>query len=462
MSDIFISYASEDRQSAKILSEILESQGWSVWWDRTIPTGSRYHQVIEDALAAARCVAVIWSRNSVGSDWVRAEAEEGLRRHILVPVCIDNSKPPLIFRQIQTLDLSGLKSGTTHPALERLYSDLQILLGPRTTGQTGPSAKEVAKPSRKLQKLLPLTIAICAGIVALLFVVTHFVPSDSHRSERTDIGTPPPQHTGSEQPSSSLDTPPPQHTGPGQPSSSLIGSGILLAENVDGKARLVLVDRSQDRVTWEKALAGFITCLAQTERGEIIVCDQERILKMGRNGQTLSMINGKFGELSDAKELSDGSLLLSFGSLHSIRQMDWNGQITWSVNNLHYPTDAQRLPDGNTLVADGTNELKLIAENGQVARTISVGSWASAVDRLPNRYTLVGSSGSIILLDQNNNIVWNVSSVGRPGSVQQMASGEFLVADPDNNRIIVLDSKNGKISWSRPGLEGLVGTIELR
>ena len=39
MSDIFISYAKEDREQAGVLAAALEKLGWSVWWDRIIPTG---------------------------------------------------------------------------------------------------------------------------------------------------------------------------------------------------------------------------------------------------------------------------------------------------------------------------------------------------------------------------------------------------------------------------------------
>lgn len=39
MSDIFISYAREDRAKVKPLAEALARRGWKVWWDPTIPTG---------------------------------------------------------------------------------------------------------------------------------------------------------------------------------------------------------------------------------------------------------------------------------------------------------------------------------------------------------------------------------------------------------------------------------------
>ena len=61
MSDIFISYASEDREKARQLAEVLNQQGWSVFWDRIIPTGKTFHLVIEEELDSARCVIVLWS-----------------------------------------------------------------------------------------------------------------------------------------------------------------------------------------------------------------------------------------------------------------------------------------------------------------------------------------------------------------------------------------------------------------
>ena len=46
MSDIFISYANEDRPRAQRLAEALASQDWSIFWDRTIPTGKTWREVI--------------------------------------------------------------------------------------------------------------------------------------------------------------------------------------------------------------------------------------------------------------------------------------------------------------------------------------------------------------------------------------------------------------------------------
>ena len=77
MADIFVSYASEDRDRIKPLIELLEGEGWSVWWDRELVAGPSFEEKIEEALEAARCVVVAWSESSIKSRWCRAEANDG-------------------------------------------------------------------------------------------------------------------------------------------------------------------------------------------------------------------------------------------------------------------------------------------------------------------------------------------------------------------------------------------------
>ena len=41
MSDVFLSYASEDRGRVAVIVSALEASGLSVWWDRAIQVGAR-------------------------------------------------------------------------------------------------------------------------------------------------------------------------------------------------------------------------------------------------------------------------------------------------------------------------------------------------------------------------------------------------------------------------------------
>ncbi|MCZ6870746.1 MAG: AAA family ATPase, partial [Gammaproteobacteria bacterium] len=111
MSDVFVSYASEDRERVKPLVEALEEVGWSVWWDRQIGAGTAFDREIEKAIEETKCIVVVWSEHSVESEWVRTEANEGLETKNLVPVSIDDVRPPLAFRRIQTIPIEPLSEG---------------------------------------------------------------------------------------------------------------------------------------------------------------------------------------------------------------------------------------------------------------------------------------------------------------------------------------------------------------
>lgn len=102
----FVSYAREDRDFAdRVVAEIDDKLGIEVWTDRRLQAGGRFEQDIQLALERALVVIVLWSRESVRSDYVLDEAGIGHDANKLLPVRIDDVKPPLGFRGLHTLDL---------------------------------------------------------------------------------------------------------------------------------------------------------------------------------------------------------------------------------------------------------------------------------------------------------------------------------------------------------------------
>ena len=114
MSDIFLSYSQKDEHRVRPIVRHLESLGWTVFWDRNIPPGKTWDEYIEMHLDAARCVVVVWSKDSVRSHWVKTEAEEGRRKQILVPLKIDEVTLSLAFRHIQAADLTAWNNDASH------------------------------------------------------------------------------------------------------------------------------------------------------------------------------------------------------------------------------------------------------------------------------------------------------------------------------------------------------------
>ena len=187
MSDIFISYASADRERARLLADALSKKGWSVWWDRTIPPGKEFDQVIEEALDAAKCVVVLWSKASTTSSWVKTEAAEAMRRKILVPALIDETKIPLEFRRLQAADLSQWQGEESHSELEKFSRSIEeninsmvepvpaTKLSPRP--QPGAPVVESPRPiysNRETRGSNSNTKWIVLGIVALVVLLAGF------------------------------------------------------------------------------------------------------------------------------------------------------------------------------------------------------------------------------------------------------------------------------------------------
>lgn len=86
MSDIFISYARQDRPLAQSLARDLESKGFKVWWDAELVGSDDFQDVILAALSKARAAVVLWTAASVKSNFVRDEARFALHHKKLVAV----------------------------------------------------------------------------------------------------------------------------------------------------------------------------------------------------------------------------------------------------------------------------------------------------------------------------------------------------------------------------------------
>ena len=148
LGEIFISYATEDRDRVEPLARAFESRHWSVWWDRKIVTGQTYDQIIERALADARCVVVLWSSHSVRSEWVRNEATVAMERGLLLPATLDPVSPPLEFRRRQTANLNDWDGDPAHPGYRALCDGVAAALELEAPSHV-PTIDKGSRPARR-------------------------------------------------------------------------------------------------------------------------------------------------------------------------------------------------------------------------------------------------------------------------------------------------------------------------
>lgn len=113
MSDVFISYAREDREQADRIARGLQAMGLTVFWDNEIPPGQTWADYIESKLNQCNAAVVLWSEHSTKSQWVREEARMG--RSKLIPAKLDVAEPPFGFGDVQAADLSSWGGDYNHP-----------------------------------------------------------------------------------------------------------------------------------------------------------------------------------------------------------------------------------------------------------------------------------------------------------------------------------------------------------
>ena len=107
MADVFLSYTHSDERVAERLADRLTESGWSTWWDRQLLSGDNYRIEMQRQLDDARCVLVLWSRAALASRWVNDEAEAGASTGRLVQISVEGLAPPLGFRSVQYVEMSG-------------------------------------------------------------------------------------------------------------------------------------------------------------------------------------------------------------------------------------------------------------------------------------------------------------------------------------------------------------------
>ena len=144
--DIFLSYARQDRGTARLFADGLAAEGFSVWWDASLRSGETFDEVIERNLRDAKAVVVLWSPASVASRWVRAEATLADRRNKLAPAIIAPCDRPIIFELTHAAELSDWEGDMSDPKWRTFVSDLKRLTN---AGADRPVAKPQPVPVSK-------------------------------------------------------------------------------------------------------------------------------------------------------------------------------------------------------------------------------------------------------------------------------------------------------------------------
>jgi hypothetical protein len=182
MSDIFVSYKTEDRKRVAPLVAALREAGLDVWWDQDIPPGGGWRHTIAEHLDKAKLCVVAWSEESTGprGRFVLEEAERTAGRGAYLGVLIDAVQPPFGFAEWQAIDLSDWNGKAKHPLLAHFVAQVRARLegGPiRTEAGGRPARRRRGSPNRWVVILGALLLLAGAG-----FLVWKLLPGTAAQS----------------------------------------------------------------------------------------------------------------------------------------------------------------------------------------------------------------------------------------------------------------------------------------
>lgn len=184
MADVFVSYARYDRPRVEPLVRLLESRGWSVWWDKALAPGDRFERLIDTEIQSARCVVAVWTEHSVDSDWVQAEAGDGLDRGILIPVMMDPVRIPIAFRRMDAATLLGWPKQRSKAEIERFLNAVERTIDGHHAELRAAHGTPSGQRPRTVRWLI--SAAAAAGIGAAIYVAVQNTVIDGARPDIAD------------------------------------------------------------------------------------------------------------------------------------------------------------------------------------------------------------------------------------------------------------------------------------
>jgi hypothetical protein len=185
MADVFIAYQRDDRPKARAIAATLEGYGFSVWWDVDLLPGQQYGSVIAEIIRTSRAAIVIWSSNSINSNWVLDEAGRARDENKLIPLRLGDVVPPMGFGAIHAHDLTEWDGSHCSTVISPILESVEQFVGRRRRNFSEVKQQETSDNSykewgRKIaferwnrDFLSPFLFVV--GLFALIFVIIFMV-----------------------------------------------------------------------------------------------------------------------------------------------------------------------------------------------------------------------------------------------------------------------------------------------
>lgn len=141
MADIFISYSKQNRDLAERVERGLRRAGYTVWWDNSLTPQESWQTTLERELTTAQVVLVLWTKESVKSEWVLIETEKARSLGKLQQALCDEVEVPMFASRIQYADLRSWQGEEDHRDWQRLTRWIADRIGRREEAVANPETE---------------------------------------------------------------------------------------------------------------------------------------------------------------------------------------------------------------------------------------------------------------------------------------------------------------------------------
>lgn len=153
--------------------------------------------------------------------------------------------------------------------------------------------------------------------------------------------------------------------------------------------------------------------------------------------------------LYDAQQIDDDRIIVAERNRHLVRVIDRNGETQLRIERIDSPSDVEMLDNGNVLALSGTGKLYEFAD-GKLLKTFTGMNNPFDADRLPNGDTIVADSGNnrLVIYDPHGRTTWELGGLPFPNNVHRLPDGRILYTTYTTGNVVML-SGNGDLLWRR-------------
>lgn len=186
MTQVFVSYAVNDRDAALPIVEALNQVGLNVWSDHSILQGGTFDEQIKDVIASAKCVIVLWSEAAAKSEWVQYEIRMAIQAwsgNRLLLATLDNAPLPVGLRDVSAVPIRDEDGAGTKQLIERtkaiVHDGGNHMVAAR---RNGPVARENRPSAARSGRVRPIIAALAGVSVIFLMAILFYLAGLSPRT----------------------------------------------------------------------------------------------------------------------------------------------------------------------------------------------------------------------------------------------------------------------------------------